>query len=173
MCPAIYAAIRKYGWETFKVEVLAAGIPVSHLNFWEGFFVKACGSLAPGGYNLGPGGNANVGVSAQTRERLSQAIKAVYATPEMRAKVRVIRKEVTNRPGVKAAHSRSMSRQMQQPSFREVRNAAFRAAVRRPDIREKRSRDRKAAWERPEYREKQQAAWARRKARADEAKRAA
>ena len=70
------AAIRKYGWENFSVEVLEV-CPVAMLNEREKFWIAALNSKSPNGYNLTDGGDGGRGVSpsAETRAKLSAALK--------------------------------------------------------------------------------------------------
>ena len=60
--PGLGAAIRKYGWENFSVEVLET-CPVEMLNEREMFWIRELNSKAPNGYNLTDGGDGNSGFS--------------------------------------------------------------------------------------------------------------
>ena len=66
----ISAAIRKYGWENFKVEVLEI-CPIDKLDEREIFWIAKLNSKAPAGYNLTDGGDGNSNPSAETRARMS------------------------------------------------------------------------------------------------------
>lgn len=72
----IGAAIRKYGWENFTVEVLEE-CPIELLNEREIFWIAELNSKAPNGYNLTDGGDGGRGCSpsAETRAKLSAKMK--------------------------------------------------------------------------------------------------
>ena len=68
------AAIKKYGWENFTVEVIEV-CPVKQLNEREKFWIKELGTRAPHGYNLTDGGDTNIIMSQESRARMSVAKK--------------------------------------------------------------------------------------------------
>ena len=68
------AAIRKYGWENFSVEVLET-CPVEMLNEREKFFIAKLNTQVPNGYNLTDGGDTALNISEETRARMSAAKK--------------------------------------------------------------------------------------------------
>jgi group I intron endonuclease len=84
-CRAICAAILKYGINNFRCETLLAGVMISNLNALEAFALGLSVSKSPFGYNLGPGGNALMTVSPETRARLSLAGK--QRAPEVIARI--------------------------------------------------------------------------------------
>lgn len=53
---ALYGAVRKYGWENFRIEVLESAIAIETLGEREAFWIKECNALVPNGYNLTSGG---------------------------------------------------------------------------------------------------------------------
>jgi group I intron endonuclease len=73
-CPAIAAAIKKYGWESFQHEILLSGLSLEEANYWEAWYIKEHRTLSPNGYNLMTGGG-NSSPSAETRAKLSLAKK--------------------------------------------------------------------------------------------------
>ena len=68
------AAIRKYGWENFTVEILET-CPVEKLNEREKFWIAKLNSKAPNGYNLTNGGDTSTSMSEESRARMSVAKK--------------------------------------------------------------------------------------------------
>lgn len=75
-CYALYNAIRLYGWDSFEKRILVE-CPAWTLNTYETEFIKTCGTLSPGGYNLDTGGGVNRKLSDETRARMSYAAKFV------------------------------------------------------------------------------------------------
>lgn len=70
--PGVDAAIAKYGWENFTVEVLEV-CPVKMLNEREIFWIRELNSKAPNGYNLTDGGDGCTGFkhTAESRAKIS------------------------------------------------------------------------------------------------------
>ena len=66
----IGAAIRKYGWENFTVEVIEKCL-VEKLNEREIFWIAELNSKAPNGYNLTDGGEGLVNPSEEARAKMS------------------------------------------------------------------------------------------------------
>ena len=56
-----YKAIRKYGFENIKYEVLEDNIPQSQLNEREIYWIEKMNSFIPNGYNLTKGGDGTLG----------------------------------------------------------------------------------------------------------------
>ena len=87
-CPAFYAAIRKYGPESFTSEVLEVLPDLASAQEAEKKWIHELGTLAPGGYNIELGGRVR-SFSEETRRRMSQAAlkrEASY-TPEQRREI--------------------------------------------------------------------------------------
>ena len=74
-CSDLYIdrAIRKYGRENFKVEVLEECYTVEQLNEREIFWIAALNTKVPNGYNITDGGEGNLGLShtKETRDQMS------------------------------------------------------------------------------------------------------
>lgn len=86
---ALYAALRKYGPDTFTREVLVEEEDWELLCNLERDAIKAHGTLSPGGYNMTIGGEGTVGVplSDEARAAISVAQRARFARPEEKAKL--------------------------------------------------------------------------------------
>ena len=70
----IDGAIKKYGLENFKVEVIEE-CPVENLNEREKYWIEFYDCKAPKGYNLTDGGDGILNCSQSTRAKLSKAGK--------------------------------------------------------------------------------------------------
>ena len=64
------AAIRKYGWENFSVEVIETCL-IENLTAREIFWIAELNSKSPNGYNLTDGGEGLVNPSDETRAKMS------------------------------------------------------------------------------------------------------
>ena len=115
--PGIETAIKKYGWENFKAEIIET-CPVELLNEREIFWIAELNSKYPIGYNLTDGGDGGRGFSpsAETRKKISDKMKDRPAhnkgkrhTAEARAKMSAAQKAIGNVPpswkGKKRKHS--------------------------------------------------------------------
>lgn len=76
------AAIRKYGWEAFRTQVLEL-CQRDALNEREQHWISALGSLEPAGFNLTTGGGQAFTFTEETRRKISERTKAGL-TPEVR-----------------------------------------------------------------------------------------
>jgi group I intron endonuclease len=87
-CPyALHAAIRKYGWDYFRTDVLAKAETQDELNALEREFIESIRTISPNGYNLTTGGE-NYVRSDETRRKISTAMKGTQ-----RCKGRVVSAE--------------------------------------------------------------------------------
>lgn len=82
----IDAAIRKYGFENFTVEVLEI-CHVELLDEREIFFIRELGTKAPNGYNLTDGGDGGSNPSEETRAKISASRKGIHHSEETRARL--------------------------------------------------------------------------------------
>lgn len=73
----IYRAIRKYGFENFKVEELNSSVNEAELHALEIAAIAADNSLVPNGYNSTMGGDGCAGLkwSQASREKQSERVK--------------------------------------------------------------------------------------------------
>jgi group I intron endonuclease len=111
---ALYAAIRKYKWESFSSEVLVIG-SFEYVKEMEVKAIAAFNTYHPHGYNLTRGGDGVVGrrtpqdvrdkiaagnrgktMTAASRKKLSIARKGGTISPEQRIKISIKMKQVCN-----------------------------------------------------------------------------
>ncbi len=76
--PGVDAAIKKYGWENFSVEILEE-CSEEMLDEREIFWIAKLNSMFPNGYNLTSGGNAKRIVSEVTRAKLAVIAQGRFA----------------------------------------------------------------------------------------------
>jgi len=67
---ALYAAIRRYGWQAIQVRTLVIGA-MNYLLELEQQAIKVFGTKAPNGYNLTDGGEVPRGLTAESRAKMS------------------------------------------------------------------------------------------------------
>lgn len=94
----LYNAFRKYGKDSFKIEVVCSALDPSYLNELEQHFIKYFNSFHPNGYNLTSGGDSAYTRSEHSREKQRSAMLGHTVSEETRAK---ISKTLTGRPGVR------------------------------------------------------------------------
>lgn len=92
-------AIRKYGWENFKYEVIIKFNPTADreklkrvLDKLEKRYINLFKSNDPNsGYNLNEGGNGNLGYthSEETKKVISESSKSYWEDPEFREKMKI------------------------------------------------------------------------------------
>lgn len=70
-CPALKAAIGKYGKENFKIEEIDNASTIEELNIKEEYWIKFYNTIAPNGYNLTSGGNSKL-ATEETKRKMSQ-----------------------------------------------------------------------------------------------------
>ena len=76
-CTILKRSIEKYGWENMKVEILLRCDP-EQLNYYEQQMIAAWDTLAPNGLNCTTGGEAGKKVCTETRQKISESLKAYY-----------------------------------------------------------------------------------------------
>ena len=78
-CTRFYNAIQKYGWDSFRPEILADGLTMDEANELEEYYILLYDSVNPDvGYNLAAGG-LNHAMSEESRALLSAKAKERYA----------------------------------------------------------------------------------------------
>lgn len=87
-CIAFKDAIKKYGYETFKYEILHKNISNQfELDIIEESEIKNRNTISPFGYNLMEGGGASGKRSVETRKKISKAKKGCKLSEEHRLKI--------------------------------------------------------------------------------------
>lgn len=150
---ALYAAIRRYGFEQFAVAVLAESDSWPALCEMERASITEHVTLAPSGYNMTTGGDGVNGIPPQSRElhrqKSSEAGRRGW-TPERRAR----RAASFATDEFKARHSEATSRGTALAYQRqELRDAV--TASRSMEYRAKVSASVADLWKQPEYRANQ------------------
>jgi group I intron endonuclease len=74
-------AIRKYGIENFKWEILCECSSIQECCEMEKFYIKTLNTISPKGYNLTEGGNGGI-QSEETKEKISNSLKNYYSNNE-------------------------------------------------------------------------------------------
>ncbi len=74
-CRLLDNAIRKYGYENFKLTLICECSTFSELNDKEKYFIKELNTLSPNGYNLTSGGNECHIQSEETCRKKSESLK--------------------------------------------------------------------------------------------------
>lgn len=73
ICRYLHTAMKKYGVENFKIEIIEECSSIEELNKKEFELIQELNSLAPNGYNLQLGGDSRV-ASEETRKKLSEKL---------------------------------------------------------------------------------------------------
>ena len=98
---ALYCAIRKYGAESFSIQVVAHA-PLSGLSAMERIWIVLMNSRTPNGYNMTDGGDGMENPSDDTRNRLRAHATKLFTrlnqNPEYRQKMAALRKQETGSP---------------------------------------------------------------------------
>lgn len=126
----LYNAIRKYGPDSFRKEVVAECDDWSLLQKMEVDAIVAHGTRYPAGYNLTDGGEGIIGAKPPWfRERVAAAQKRRYADPTQR--------EILRRNGLKGTVvSAAKTRKPPKPHrTKEQKSAAIRTALSDPAMR--------------------------------------
>ena len=119
---AIHNAIKKYGEENFKFEVLLE-CPVEMLNVWERDMIALYDCITPKGYNLTEGGEGYK-CSDETRLKMSKAKKGIKRKPfseETKRKMRESHKGIPRSEEVKKKISESNKGKKRQPFSEETK----------------------------------------------------
>lgn len=73
--PLFFNAIKKYGWDNFKHEILLEGLTLEEANLAEKIFISYWNLTDTNfGYNLEGGGRENIKISESTRKKMSESM---------------------------------------------------------------------------------------------------
>jgi len=96
----IHQAIRKYGSDSFTLEILKEVGTQAELDFYESFYIRLLNTKVPHGYNLTEGGEGCKGhshpCSEETKKKISKIHKGKVLSLETRQKISVARKGKPN-----------------------------------------------------------------------------
>ncbi len=94
-CPYINKALRKYGKENFKIDIIDECNSQKELNYREEYYIKVYDTLSPNGYNLSPGGDNGIKPSLlgriltqEERNKISKTLKERCKDPIVIEKLR-------------------------------------------------------------------------------------
>lgn len=84
-------AIKKYGRENFKKEIMAWCYTKEHLDMLERLYIKLFNTKTPTGYNLTDGGGGTLGLSLSedTRRKMGESRKGKLRPATVKEKIRI------------------------------------------------------------------------------------
>jgi group I intron endonuclease len=159
---ALYSALRKYGPDSFTLEVLITSDDWESLCKLEREFIQKFKTLSPGGYNIALGGEGVQGKRSEADKRkISEAQKKRFQDPEERRKLierglkasqseefrkaqSVRSKLMMKDPAMRARLSAAAKRQFSSPESRKSQSERTRIALANPALRLKMSEIQKA-----------------------------
>jgi group I intron endonuclease len=149
-CRALYSAMRKYGPDTFTIDVLLESDDWDELSRMERQMIAKLKTRSPMGYNLTDGGDGTLGATPSdvARQRMSKAQKRIMEDPEMMGKrlawlqdaiVKAAEFHRAMTPAQRAEHGRAVSRGSSTPESKKKRKAIQEARWADPEERKKQS----------------------------------
>lgn len=140
---ALYAALRKYGPESFTHEVLTTSASWNELCELERATIQRLGTLAPNGYNITTGGEGVLGPRSDiAKAHISVAQKKRFERPDQRAAMAEYGRRA-NAKTAEAANARRIQRKadraihMSSDAYKAMRSRRVKDALARPEIRAK------------------------------------
>jgi group I intron endonuclease len=85
-CRCFAAAIAKYGYDNFIMEILETNLSLDDANKMEEFYIWEHGTLSPNGYNLRSGGKNHV-ATPSTRKKMSNSRMGICLSSETKDKM--------------------------------------------------------------------------------------
>lgn len=116
---ALYAALRKYGVESFKVKTLVIADDWDYLCEIEKRAIVAFGTKSPNGYNITDGGEGTVGriIDDEERSNISAGQKRRFENPDELEKLR--KRTQAFSPELRQRIKEKATATMRTPEFRE------------------------------------------------------
>jgi len=112
-----YYAVKKYGWENIKHEVLYEGLSQEEAKQKEIELIDYYDSTNPkNGYNVSPGGDV---VSDKTKIKIGEISKAKWADPKYKSRLTIKIKEFTSTEKFKKAAVKRSRERWEDPEYRE------------------------------------------------------
>jgi len=106
-CRYLINAIKTYGWENAKIEILLTDLTLEEANRLETHYIDTLGTLVPDGYNLTRGGDNNEWCG-EAKEAQSERMKIVCDTPEFREAKSMVMKKLREDPNFIEAMRQSL-----------------------------------------------------------------
>jgi len=119
----ISLAIKKYGADAFTIEILEDGLTQKEANQREIFYATSLKTFSPYGYNLRAGDGSGP-LPAETKAKISAALKGRVLSAEHRAKLSASRRGKPRSEETKAKLSRIMKGKVIPPHVREASSLA-------------------------------------------------
>lgn len=114
----LYRAIRKYGWNNIKIEVVEDNInDLNVLNEKETFYILKYDTFKPNGYNMDLGGKHRIGYkhSEKTKKKISKVAKEGYKTGKRKNNFANVDFSGSNNPMFGKKHSEQSKERMRKP----------------------------------------------------------
>ena len=93
-CPCFYNAIQKYGWDSFKHEILEQGLTFEEANLKQQYYIQLFKSNNSNfGYNLTTGGQGSHEINEIVHQKLKNHAKQLWQSPNYKEKMSDIMKE--------------------------------------------------------------------------------
>jgi len=153
-------AIKKHGYLNFQHYRLQFFTTAQDAYLAEGLLItedvikryrdelKVCYNLKTGG-RFGGGG-----LSEESKEKQSKALKDACARPEIKEKLSKALKEMWSRPEYKEKKSKASKENWSRPEFKEKQSKVQKESHSSSEYKEKMSKSSKENWSRPEFKEK-------------------
>lgn len=109
----LYNAIRKYGIESFKFELLLSVLNIEYMNEFEIEIIKQYNSIIPNGYNLTAGGDGTLGIKMpeETKRKISEKNKGKIRSEQTKQILREYRLKQPD-PMIGRKHSEESKKKM-------------------------------------------------------------